>query len=283
MNNRMQLLKLIMLFLGGIMPIPVVGYILHTPKTLIIAFFSFLFIGLLMPFFWYLVQKEEYDGLSKKLKAIVHIVLWLGFMPVISAYIWYYLPWISLGGTFLTIGIVLGMALHIIFITWLVHLISRWYQWIRDTQSPFIKLWSSCCFLIGFIPGMAIISLFSLYIMGGTHLDPLTGAYILMVNMWYVLYIKIFIAMITIAVYVFFALTGTKGYRAIRVIFTALFWLTFMFIPMVVSIRIPWEGGWRTYFDPSYLAMFPFLSDLWVNVLSLWGSKKVTNWIFSIT
>ena len=39
MNNRMQLLKLIMLFLGGIMPIPVVGYILHTPKTLIIAFF----------------------------------------------------------------------------------------------------------------------------------------------------------------------------------------------------------------------------------------------------
>ena len=85
MNNRMQLLKLIMLFLGGIMPIPVVGYILHTPKTLIIAFFSFLFIGLLMPFFWYLVQKEEYDGLSKKLKAIVHIVLWLGFMPVISA------------------------------------------------------------------------------------------------------------------------------------------------------------------------------------------------------
>ena len=89
--------------------------------------------------------------------------------------------------------------------------------------------------------------------------------------------------MITIAVYVFLALTGTKGYRAIRVIFTALFWLTFMFIPMVVSIRIPWEGGWRTYFDPSYLAMFPFLSDLWVNALSLWGSKKVTNWIFSIT
>ena len=54
-----------------------------------------------------------------------------------------------------------------------------------------------------------------------------------------------------------------------------------MFIPFVISIRMPWEGNWRAYLDPAYFSMFPFISDMWVLAIALWSGQKITQWIFS--
>lgn len=63
-------------------------------------------------------------------------------------------------------------------------------------------------------------------------------------------------------------------------VFSAIFWLFLLFIPVVVSSRITGSGLWRAYLDPSYLSVFPYLSDFWLTGLALMGARRLTAWIF---
>lgn len=55
-----------------------------------------------------------------------------------------------------------------------------------------------------------------------------------------------------------------------QTIFTAVFWLMLAFIPFIISTHLPSTGSWRAYGDPSYLSIFPYLSDLWLTGFSIW-------------
>ena len=70
--------------------------------------------------------------------------------------------------------------------------------------------------------------------------------------------------MASFAVYLYFALSGIKGRRATQVVFTALFYLMLIYIPIIISLRLPMAGEWRAYADPCLLFLcFRSYSDLW--------------------
>ena len=65
-----------------------------------------------------------------------------------------------------------------------------------------------------------------------------------------------------------------------QVVFTALFYLMLIYIPIIISLRLPMAGEWRAYADPAYISLFPVLSDLWSVGLSMIIGGYVAKWIF---
>ena len=140
--------------------------------------------------------------------------------------------------------------------------------------------WLASAFFTGLIPGTLLISMVVLFAIGETRLDTFTGMLLLMEVMTISFWMKIALAMMTFGIYLFTQLDGSKGRRAVQTIFTAVFWLMLAFIPFIISTHLPSTGSWRAYGDPSYLSIFPYLSDLWLTGFSIWGADKLTNWIF---
>ena len=141
-------------------------------------------------------------------------------------------------------------------------------------------VWLASAFFTGLIPGTLLISMVVLFAIGETRLDPFTGMLFLMEVMTISFWMKIALAMMTFGIYLFTQFDGSKGRRAVQTIFTAVFWLMLAFIPFIISTHLPSTGSWRAYGDPSYLSIFPYLSDLWLTGFSIWGADKLTNWIF---
>ena len=53
-----------------------------------------------------------------------------------------------------------------------------------------------------------------------------------------------------------------------------------IYIPIIISLRLPMAGEWRAYADPAYISLFPVLSDLWSVGLSMIIGGYVAKWIF---
>jgi hypothetical protein len=286
MNKRVEFLKLMLLLGALVLPVPVIGYGIHTPRSITVAFLGLIIIGLVVPFCWFLVQKKGYGQELGGYRSAAHLVVWTALVPPLTCLLWYHLPQLEMlwkqVGVGLTAAVLVALALYLTVVVWLDHALVRLYAKLLKSGHDFLRWWLTLCFFIGTIPTMTIISLFSLYAAGRTGIDPVSGAYILMNCMWYVLYIKIFLAMMSMGVYLFFALEGSKGYRGTVVMFTAVFWLILMFIPFIISIRLPSQGLWRLYADPSYFSMYPVISEMWTTALALLGGLKVSDWIFSL-
>ena len=60
-NKYVEFAKLVALFLAVVLPVPVIGYIIHTPASITVSYLSFVIIGLVFPFFWYMTQKKDLD------------------------------------------------------------------------------------------------------------------------------------------------------------------------------------------------------------------------------
>ena len=94
-------------------------------------------------------------------------------------------------------------------------------------------------------------------------------------------FLKIFLAMASFAVLsVFLLCQGQKEDGQHQVVFTALFYLMLIYIPIIISLRLPMAGKWRAYADPAYISLFPVLSDLWSVGLSIIIGGYVVKWIF---
>lgn len=141
------------------------------------------------------------------------------------------------------------------------------------------KVWLGAAYFSGLIPGFAILSFLGLYYANGMRLDPFTASFFLLEVFSFVFYGKIILGMMTFGIYLFLALSGTKGRRITVCAFSGIFWLMLLYIPMVISLHLP-QASWQVYMDPSYLPMIPFVSDLWLTGIAIWGGKKVTEWIF---
>ena len=63
-NKYVEFAKLVALFLAVVLPVPVIGYIIHTPASITVSYLSFVIIGLVFPFFWYMAQKKGFYSLK---------------------------------------------------------------------------------------------------------------------------------------------------------------------------------------------------------------------------
>ena len=187
-NKYVEFAKLVALFLAVVLPVPVIGYVIHTPASITISYLSFVIIGLVFPFFWYMAQKKGFGQEYRAYRSVVHVVLWIACLPLLTAVLWYYLPQMELAwrhvGYWLVIPAVLLMTVYLAIITALDHYAVSVYARLMEAHREFLRIWMACTFLIGSIPGMAILSFFGLYALGGGGIDPVSGAYILMSLMW---------------------------------------------------------------------------------------------------
>ena len=232
---------------------------------------------------FYLVQKKGWGSELGGLRGAVHGPVWISLVIVEMVVFWNYLPSIDRIWKTSPVPAAAASFLVLSFFVILAFFLDRWISliYVRLKQKNTLAArWLGSAFFIGLIPGTAMISFLGLYYAGGMRLDPFTASFFLMEIFGFVFYGKILLAMMTFGVFLFLSLEGPRGERAVTSVFSAIFWLFLLFIPVVVSSRITGSGLWRAYLDPSYLSVFPYLSDLWLTGLALMGARRLTAWIF---
>lgn len=259
------------------------GFVVHTAFSLSLGTIVYWAAGLLVPLIFYLVQKKGWGSELGGLRGAVHGPVWISLVIVEMVVFWNYLP--SIDRIWKTSPAPAAAAAFLVlsFFVILAFFLDRWLSLIYvrlKGKNTLAARWLGSAFFSGLIPGTAMISFLGLYYAGGMRLDPFTASFFLMEIFGFVFYGKILLAMMTFGIFLFLSLEGPRGERAVTSVFSAIFWLFLLFIPVVVSSRITGSGLWRAYLDPSYLSVFPYLSDLWLTGLALMGARRLTAWIF---
>lgn len=259
------------------------GFVVHTAFSLSLGTIVYWAAGLLVPLIFYLVQKKGWGSELGGLRGAVHGPVWISLVIVEMVVFWNYLPSIDRIWKTSPVPAAASSFLALSFFVILAFFLDRWISLIYvrlKEKNDLAARWLGAAFFSGLIPGTAMISFLGLYYAGGMRLDPFTASFFLMEIFGFVFYGKILLAMMTFGVFLFLSLEGPRGERAVTSVFSAIFWLFLLFIPVVVSSRITGSGLWRAYLDPSYLSVFPYLSDLWLTGLALMGARRLTAWIF---
>lgn len=259
------------------------GFVVHTAFSLSLGTIVYWAAGLLVPLIFYLVQKKGWGSELGGLRGAVHGPVWISLVIIEMVVFWNYLPSIDRIWKTSSVPAAAASFLVLSFFVILAFFLDRWISLIYvrlKEKNTLAARWLGSAFFSGLIPGTAMISFLGLYYAGGMRLDPFTASFFLMEIFGFVFYGKILLAMMTFGVFLFLSLEGPRGERAVTSVFSAIFWLFLLFIPVVVSSRITGSGLWRAYLDPSYLSVFPYLSDLWLTGLALMGARRLTAWIF---
>lgn len=259
------------------------GFVVHTAFSLSLGTIVYWAAGLLVPLIFYLVQKKGWGSELGGLRGAVHGPVWISLVIVEMVVFWNYLPSIDRIWKTSQVPAAAASFLVLSFFVILAFFLDRWFSLIYvrlKEKNTLAARWLGSAFFSGLIPGTAMISFLGLYYAGGMRLDPFTASFFLMEIFGFVFYGKILLAMMTFGIFLFLSLEGPRGERAVTSVFSAIFWLFLLFIPVVVSSRITGSGLWRAYLDPSYLSVFPYLSDLWLTGLALMGARRLTAWIF---
>lgn len=259
------------------------GFVVHTAFSLSLGTIVYWAAGLLVPLIVYLVQKKGWGSELGGLRGAVHGPVWISLVIVEMVVFWNYLPSIDRIWKTSSVPAAAASFLVLSFFVILAFFLDRWLSLIYvrlKEKNTLAARWLGSAFFSGLIPGTAMISFLGLYYAGGMRLDPFTASFFLMEIFGFVFYGKILLAMMTFGIFLFLSLEGPRGERAVTSVFSAIFWLFLLFIPVVVSSRITGSGLWRAYLDPSYLSVFPYLSDLWLTGLALMGARRLTAWIF---
>ncbi len=264
-----------------IVPIPAGAFAVHTPDSLLACFLSYTLLALLVPFFYFSFQRSGYGAEWGSLRRGPHLVLTLSVLTVFWMALWFFIG--REEALWKSIGMIPGTALFAVVLIAVNGVILRLdtaalvlYEKIRAAHGEAAR-WLALCFFTGFLPGTAVLMLlfFSL-----TRLDGgMVFVLYLSEGLTWILWLKIILAMMGIVFYLYFTLPGTRLTRMIQVVFTAFFWLICLYLPLVISLRIAGMSAWRVYADPAYLAIAPYLSDLWMTGIAYWAGRKVTAWI----
>ncbi len=266
-----------------IVPIPAGAFAVHTPQAILIGCLCYSALLLIIPFFYFLIQKHGYGAELGTRRAGIHLVMGMALLLLFWGFLWF-----SVGAeeTFwTTAGTVIGTAAAACVMLVFNGLVlaadygaARLYGRILE-KSRRLASWLGLSFLTGLIPGVAIAGMLFLSFTG---LDQgMMFVFYVSTGLSWILFLKIALAMISIPLYVFATESGSQWKRSLQVIFTAFFWLICLYIPLIISLRLPVYGAWRAYADPSYLSIVPFLSDLWLMGVAYVAGKKVTEWIFA--
>lgn len=268
--------------LAGILPWGFGGFLVHTAQSMAVGTLAYWGMGLLVPFLFFLFQKKGYGSEWGALRAAVHLPLWISFIILQMVIFWSYLPMAD--KAFKESPILISIAFFAVLTLFagaaivLDYVLSALYEKVA-TKGEYRKSLLGAVYFSGLIPGFAILSFLGLYYANGMRLDPFTAIFFLMEVFGFVFCGKILLGMMTCGIYLFRALSGTKGRRITACAFSGIFWLMLLYIPMVISLHLR-QASWQVYMDPAYLPMIPFLSDLWLMGIAIWGGKKVTEWIF---
>ncbi len=282
LKNR-EYIKQLLWLLVLILPWGIGGFAVHTAAALSAGLLLHWGMGLVVPVLFFLFQRKGVGAELGAYRAAVHVPLWLALVILEMTSFWNYLP--VMDRSFkenpvpISILVFLVMTIIVLLALFLDRQLATWYLEMKE-KGGFISTWIGAVFFSGLVPGMAISSFMILYLSGGMRLDPFTASFFLMEIFSFVFYGKILLAMMTFGIFLFFALEGNKGQRITQVIFSAIFWLMVVYIPFVISLHLPGTGAWRAYMDPSYLSVFPILSDMWMMGIALYAGKAVTGWIF---
>lgn len=270
--------------LAGILPWGFGGFLVHTAQSMAVGTLAYWGMGLLVPFLFFLFQKKGYGSEWGALRAAAHLPLWISFIILQMVIFWSYLPMADKAFKESPIPISISIAFFAVLTFFAVsaivldYVLPALYEKLAEKGGRW-KVWLGAAYFSGLIPGFAILSFLGLYYANGMRLDPFTASFFLLEVFSFVFYGKIILGMMTFGIYLFLALSGTKGRRITACAFSGIFWLMLLYIPMVISLHLP-QAGWQSYMDPSYLPMLPFVSDLWLAGIAIWGGEKVTEWIF---
>lgn len=268
--------------LAGILPWGFGGFLVHTAEAMAVGTLAYWGMGLLVPFLFFLFQRKGYGSEWGALRAAVHLPLWISFIILQMVIFWSYLPMAD--KAFKESPIPISIAFFIVLTLFagaaimLDYVLPSFYEKISE-KGACRKVWLGAAYFSGLIPGFAILSFLGFYYANGMRLDPFTALFFLMEVFGFVFCGKIILGMMTCGIYLFRALSGTKGRRITVCAFSGIFWLMLLYIPMVVSLHLR-QASWQVYMVPACLPMIPFLSDLWLMGIAIWGGKKVTEWIF---
>ncbi len=266
-----------------VVPWGIGGFLVHTSQAMALGLAVYWGAGLLVPLVFFLVQQKGYGSEWGAWRAAVHGPVWIALVILQLVVFWSYLPIIN--GAFkanpvpISLLVFCVLLLLVAITVVLDYALCRVYEKLGE-KKEFYKLWAGTSFFTGVIPGVAILAFLGLYYGNGMRLDPFTASLFLLEIFSYIFYGKIALGMVTFGTYVFGAQEGNKGKRLTMAAFGGIFWLMLLYIPFVISVNLPGDASWRAYFDPSYLSVFPVLSDLWLNGLALLAGRKVTEWIF---
>lgn len=262
-------------------PIPAGAFAVHSAASLLAGFASFAVLAALVPVFYFAIQKAGFGAAYGARRGAVHLPVSVSVSALFLLFSWFLLTeeealWKSLGMVPVTALAVAVMAAVVILMLALDYAFLRFYDGICGEKK---RAWLALSFFLGLIPGVVLLSLLVLSLTG---IDRGAVFFLFITTgLTWVLFLKIILAMTGISLYLYFAAKGTRTRRMLQVFFTAVLWLILLYIPIVISLRIPAAGAWRTYFDPAYLSIVPFLSDLWLTGLSYLGGRKITDWIYS--
>lgn len=263
-------------------PPGIAGFILNTLYSFLWGIIGFVLCGLAGPFIYYLIKREDLGGSEGPYHGAAHLAAWSALSVFLLMAVWYFLDvfqeiW-EKGMVFAALSIPV-MATAVFISMLLDDIVARAYVSLRRKNKN-IAHWLACCYFIGLLPAAVIVAVLFIYFRQGTQLDPYTALFFVSAVLEKSFLLKIFLAMVSFAIYLYFALDGTKGKRVTQVIFTALIYLMLIYIPIIVSLRLPIEGEWRAYADPAYISLFPVLSDLWSVGLAMSIGGHVAKWIF---
>lgn len=266
-----------------IVPIPAGAFAVHSPEAILIGALCFSVLVLLVPFFYFLIQKNGFGTEFGAARAGIHLVMGLSLLLLLWGFLWFSVGaeerfWTAAGPV---AGTAAAAVVLLVFHSLLLaadYGAAGLYRRL-SAQNRKLRAWLALVFLTGLVPGVAI---------GGMLFLALTGldqgmmfVFYVSTGLSWILFLKIALAMMAIPLYLFSTESGSPWKRSLQVIFTAFFWFICLYIPLVISLRLPVYGAWRAYADPSYLSIVPFLSDLWLMGIAYFGGKTVTEWIFA--
>ncbi len=259
-----------------VVPIPVGAYAVHTVDSILISAAAYFLAALFVPCFA-LAKRGGEDTVRAAAHPVTATCLIFPFYLVVFTILVREriadVPNMFLHGAWALVSMTVVLAVMML----ADDLCLRLYRKISET-SPAKKEWLGFSFYTGAIPAVILVSLAILAFSG---LDRGYASFFFLASgMVLVLYLKIVLAMATVAFYLYLGNSGNKWVRLTRAAFTGFFWLVLVWIPMLISYSMETYGAWRLYLDPSYLVIFPVLSDLWLSATALWLGRKVTNWIF---
>lgn len=262
------------------------GLAAHTPASLNFGYLAYVILGLLVPLVYFLMNRDADIISYGKYSGAAHLAVWPSLVLVETVVIWSHQVPLEMAWRAHPVMSLLIWAIVLflyIFLAFLLDLgAGRIYEHLVQSGRTVLRLWLGAVFFTGLIPGTLILTAQGLTAANPLHFNPYVSLFILLQARTIAFYLKIVLAMITFAVFLYFATSGGKAIRACFVIFTAVIWLILAFIPLILSLVLP-GGSWRIYFDPSYLSIFPILSDLWLCGASIWIGVLIVRWIERLT
>ena len=202
--------------LAGILPWGFGGFLVHTAQSMAVGTLAYWGMGLLVPFLFFLFQRKGYGSEWGALRAAVHLPLWISFIILQMVIFWSYLPMAD--KAFKESPIPISIAFFVVLTLFTVaaivldYVLPSLYEKLSE-KGACRKVWLGAAYFSGLIPGFAILSFLGLYYANGMRLDPFTASFFLLEVFSFVFYGKIILGMMTFGIYLFLALSGTKGRR----------------------------------------------------------------------